>query len=505
MFVRKILRSMFGLDWRSLALLRIGVAAIILADLAICAPHLREFYTDDGILPRVDLVALADPVFCVHLLGGSLWFESLLFVLEAICALLLLVGYRTRLAAPLCWLLLVSRQARNPLLLFGADTVLRVALFWAMFLPLNRRFSLDAASGLAPQPDGPNYLGLATFGAITQFLLIYVMSGLLKTGTTWHVDHSAVYYALALDIYSRPLGQWLNQFDGLTAFLTVATLYLEIYGPVLFILPWGAAWGRLLGFVVFASLQVGFATTMQMGLFAPVMIAFSFMLLPAEFWTWFAEPFGRRVAGSPSFAALRAHLKLLIKPPPSSRPLQSPPPRHLPAFLRRGASFVRDACLLSLSVIMLLYNVDSLPGHRPFLPARLYTLVDTLDLDQYFNMFAPDAQTLDGWFVMRASLRNGRNVDLLTGASPASFTKPASVADAYGDERTASVLIDLTFDDYVQYREDYLRYLARQWNDDHPPAQQIQTLEMIFMEQFNGPDHSKSAPVSDVLWTENYH
>ena len=45
-------RELFGIDTRSLAVFRIGLALAILADLLIKAPDLIAFYTDDGVLPR---------------------------------------------------------------------------------------------------------------------------------------------------------------------------------------------------------------------------------------------------------------------------------------------------------------------------------------------------------------------------------------------------------------------------------------------------------------------
>jgi hypothetical protein len=36
---------------------------------------------------------------------------------------------------------------RNPYILSGGDVLLRVVVFWAMFLPLGDRYSLDAYYG----------------------------------------------------------------------------------------------------------------------------------------------------------------------------------------------------------------------------------------------------------------------------------------------------------------------------------------------------------------------
>ena len=78
----------FAIDFRSLAAFRVGVAGLVLADLALRAADLREHYSEEGVLPRADL--LAHPVgrwlrfFSLHLLGDSVEFQALLFGLAAL-------------------------------------------------------------------------------------------------------------------------------------------------------------------------------------------------------------------------------------------------------------------------------------------------------------------------------------------------------------------------------------------------------------------------------------
>jgi len=102
--VRAVLEALFGVDVRSLALFRCGLAIALLIDLAERARWLRANYTDSGVLPRVLLPARPEAVFpSAHALGGSLWFEALLFALAGAFALMLLVGWRTRAAQIASW------------------------------------------------------------------------------------------------------------------------------------------------------------------------------------------------------------------------------------------------------------------------------------------------------------------------------------------------------------------------------------------------------------------
>ncbi len=488
---------MFGLDWRSLALMRMGLALVILLDLAVSARNLRVFYSDDGVLPVQVVRDNYAPDLTLHLVSGRVSYAALLFGIEAICALMMLVGYRTRLATIGCWLLLLSRQARNPLVLFGADMTEHIALFWAVLLPLNRRYSVDAWLGRVPPAEGSSYLSLTSFGAILQFLLIYIVSGMLKTGDTWRVEHTAVYYALAQEIYARPLGQWLNQFDSITAWLTMATLYLELYGPLLFILPFRRGWGRLLGFAIFGGMQLGFGIFMQMGLFWVAMNAFMLMLLPAEFWTWLAEPLGRWLAKKLGLPKWQQKTKAVpISPLPA------------PAVWRRGLTRVwrvaSAAAVLAIIVFMLLLNYDSLPGHTAVISFNGQKFATDTGLDQRFDMFAPTPETDDGWYVLRGWTKDGQAVNVLTGESPPRFAHPDFVAETYGDERWCSYLLDLAYDDYASYRPYFARYLAREWDESHPGNQQLTSLEIIFMHEVHGPNHSVAGPEPLMLWTENF-
>ena len=55
----------------------------------------------------------------------------------------MLVGYRTKIATCIVWALTVSLQNRNMLIHSGADDLLRMVLFWSLFLPLDRYWSWD--------------------------------------------------------------------------------------------------------------------------------------------------------------------------------------------------------------------------------------------------------------------------------------------------------------------------------------------------------------------------
>ena len=135
----------YGLDLRSIAVLRIGLSYLLLSDLITRSVDLRAHYTDLGILTRERLVDWGQKSsYSLHAFGGDRLSQAALFLVAGAFASMLLVGYRTRLAAFVSWLLLCSLQGRNYIILQGGDDILRVMLFWSMFVPIGARFSVDA-------------------------------------------------------------------------------------------------------------------------------------------------------------------------------------------------------------------------------------------------------------------------------------------------------------------------------------------------------------------------
>ncbi len=515
--LQKIARNMFGLDYRSLALMRIGMALCLLWVVYTNGSNMRAFYTDAGVLSRSDLYQIYGefPGFSLHLADGGTPYIATLFILQLAFALMMLVGYRTRLATIGSYILLLSMQNRHPVLIYGADIVLRVSLFWAMFLPLARRFSMDNLTGRTlPAPNRP-YLGIASIAFILQVCAIYTGGALMKVGSTWQVDHTAVAYALALDVYSRPLGRWLSQFGWITHTLTICTLILEKYGPALFILPVFSKWSRLLAVILFAGLQVGFGLCMVLGYFGPIMITLTFAFLPAFFWERIAAPLRQKLASR--FRRLTASRSTRIaiscrnwlererERTTLGRPLAQPRPIR---YARFALALARDGVLILLLVVMLLWNLGNIPDkdgvfpNQPrHMPAPLLSLGYTIGLNQRWDMFAPNPQNVDGWFVVCGTLRNGQTVDLMSGASPVCFDRPSCVADSYQSQIWMCYLISY-WSDGASNPEAFARYLGTGWNESHSADEQVASIEIDMMYEEIGPGPSRSDTTRTIVWTQ---
>ena len=118
-------RHVFVCDLRSLAVMRMALGCLILIDLGMRARSIRAMYTDDGFFPLsmwqeyvTKFADSADPMsWSLHALHGGVTLQIVLFVIAACAAVMLMVGWKTRIACVVSWVLLVSLQMRNPLIL----------------------------------------------------------------------------------------------------------------------------------------------------------------------------------------------------------------------------------------------------------------------------------------------------------------------------------------------------------------------------------------------------
>ena len=293
MKIMEHLKKVFSLDYRSLALMRIGAGIIIILDLAERVRSLTAHYTDAGVLPRANFLELYNNpwLISVHNMSGTAVFELVLFIIAFLFAVSMLIGYRTTLATAISWFLLVSLQNRNPLVLQGGDGIFRCIMFFAMFLPWGKRWSFDNFLNRQKPAEEKTVFSAGTIAYITQIFLFYFFAGVLKTGAQWH-DGTALYYTLNIDQFATRLGHWLLNFPALLKFLTKSTLVLETYGAIAMVFPLFNQYTRLVAVILFAIFQIGINTSMSIGLFGTISVVITFGLLPSIFWDkvlpWFA-------------------------------------------------------------------------------------------------------------------------------------------------------------------------------------------------------------------------
>lgn len=289
-FLHARLPDWFGIDLRSLALFRAGLGGVLLVFCLNSFGDLLAFYTDWGMVPR-DWAMVVSGAWrvCLHCANGESWFAAFLIAVESLSALALMLGYRTRLASVLSFILHGSLLNRNALPTIGGDTLMMCLLFWAMFLPLAARWSVDAALATNEPPRKNLHLSYASAGLIIQVLSVYFFSAILKNAPVWWPDGTAVYYTMQLDRYASPLGQQLLAFPLLMQALTYFVYFLELLGPLLAFSPWFQRPLRFAVMLCLMGMHTGFIFFMEIGHFPYVSLASNTVLLGGWFWDWAAR------------------------------------------------------------------------------------------------------------------------------------------------------------------------------------------------------------------------
>ena len=269
-------------DLAPLALFRIVFGALLFNWFWQLYPNLVPFFTDEGMLPRRSLLEFYPVRISLLNAVGEWWAVALFWAASLVIAVMVTIGYRTRLACLLAFVALSSFQWRNPLVLDGSDLVFRTIPLWLAVAASGDRFSLDAALRRA-RGDAPSGRGWALPVRLLelQSAWIYLASALEKlAGPTW-LNGTATWYALQLKhTFGRAWADFLVRDPMLVRVQTWGTLIGELVFLPLVFAPIFHTAARLLAIAIAAGLHAGIALFMNVGNFPVVMIAGLILFLP---------------------------------------------------------------------------------------------------------------------------------------------------------------------------------------------------------------------------------
>ncbi|HWZ87666.1 MAG TPA: hypothetical protein VNW92_02415, partial [Polyangiaceae bacterium] len=256
--ISKLFREAYlSVDVRWLGVFRILYGSLLIVDLLRRWVDLRFYYSNDGIMPNH--FALFRPgwrnVFSVFFAFSSFSEVNVAFLLALVCFVVFTLGYRTKLFHALSLLFITSLNARNLFVENGGTIVVNILGLWTLFLPLGRRFSIDAVLGSMRQrhehdsselndrtqpriPSAP-FVSLAVLALLLQWSVIYFFNFVHKSGVGWR-NHTAIYWFLEQNRIVTWLGVWarthlpLAVFKVMTqgALLTEATLSFVLLIPI---------------------------------------------------------------------------------------------------------------------------------------------------------------------------------------------------------------------------------------------------------------------------------
>ena len=454
-FFNQYVFEVFSLDLRSLALFRICLGLILIADLIVRAEHLEDYYTDLGVLPRSFLIDnyLHPCQWSFHLLSGETLIQIILFGVAILFALALIMGYQTRMVTIISWVFLVSLQNRNLMVNDHGDLVLRLLLFWSIFLPLGAKFSVDEIKkGKSFETE---FFSVGTMALILQICFIYWFTVLWKSSALWTKEFSAIYYAFNLDYLSKPLAKFLLNYPTLLKSLTCSTLYIEFYIPFLLFIPRFTKVLRLIVISIFIGLHTSFILCLYLGLFPLISITAWLVLIPSLFWDKiFKLSTIKNLKVRINKLINKINYKLAIKVNNTNYNLKPFLPAELMCSLFLYCIFISNLASLKLSNW----------------PITLNNFSYTFAIKQSWPMFSyTTALQSDGYFVIKGYLDNKKQINLSQNAKQKTIKY-------YENQRQSNFMAYLFHSKWREFNkytkqdlliENYAKYLCYQWNTVH--------------------------------------
>lgn len=298
------------IDPRSLGLFRLGFGLVLIFDLLRRFRYIKEFYSNEGVLPNhnhlFNLRSTGQVWSLLH--AFSTEGESMFgFALILVAYLLFTLGYQTRVFHAVALVALVSLTGRNVLLENAGNYAAIALLAFTFFLPLGSRLSIDAvrasfaardehtARALNDRPlfgqttldaqrlPGWTPTSLAALAVLAQIAIIYLVMALQQKGA-WR-DGTALYYGLNVERWVSRAGASVRHLSPALLSIWTRLLYVAEWGvPVLLVIPAGFRYTRSGAAVLSAFYALTLGILFSFGLYAWTLLAASALLIPTEVW-----------------------------------------------------------------------------------------------------------------------------------------------------------------------------------------------------------------------------
>ena len=370
------------------------------------------WYSDVGMMP-LRLLPRISPTTPTLMSGLSdTGMAIAFFVLWAVVALLLLVGWQTRLMSILNLILLVSVVNRNQLVVTGADGVMQALAFWSIFLPLGRYYALDVRRRLA-EPRPITYAFPVRMLQL-QIALIYILTTIFKLqGQTW-ISGDALYMAMQVKMHTFPLADWMliNVPPSILRVLTYIALLIEGGFSILVFAPVFQPYLRRAGLIAGICLHVGIGIVMNVPNFPLVMIISYLTLLDSERMDWIDQRLHSVKLLTRIFSGRASAVTQEM--PKGCLGLLTAISRGMLNGAYRGlvAGALAAVMLFVIWGNLLANDRLSLQLQTPAMPTVVEANLRVLGLWQSWALFAPDPLSYEGWFGVNGVFPNGETYDL---------------------------------------------------------------------------------------------
>jgi hypothetical protein len=258
-----------------LAVLRIGLAVLLLWQVLALAPRLGDLFGSRGLVSS-HVTDTLTPVAAPRLAWASKVSANLglnegcalhlVFALHLIAVVGMMVGCYTRLSVCLAWLTNLAFMTSGYMNVYGADEFLNIALFYCLFFPVHGAFAIDQL--WTRRPVSADACRLARRVLQLHLVIVYVTSGIDKgMGIQWWNGESIWRALTRTDMGQFNVG-WLSRAPWLAMTIGWSTLVLEAgYGI-------GVCFSKVrrLWVVGIVFMHVGIALALGLVFFASVMI-----------------------------------------------------------------------------------------------------------------------------------------------------------------------------------------------------------------------------------------
>jgi hypothetical protein len=435
---------MFKLDLRSVALFRQLLALVGMVDLALRAGAIHDFYSDQGVAPRVLAMTLTEK-WSLHFISGSPYFQWVLFLIHGFFLYSLWVGWKPKLSSFFVWGLTLSMHARLEIINDGGDSIYRHLLFWSILLPADGHFRV-----LAFEPVKRviyRFRSISSIGFFWLAVSIYTFSGYSKILSPLWVGKIGVLNGLWADAYVSDFGQKVRTIGMRPLqFLNDLTVYLELLGVWLLLVPDQFEIAnrrvnqvfsglRYLVILSFLGLHAAIVAQFSLGTFPWICMAMWTVFLPSGFWERFPlMPLMRHLFPNHAYASVSR---------PSSLRLES----GFSWFESKGGGeslklllgrFGEIVAVVSV-VIGILWNLNTADGKRFPIPQWARVLTLQLGMEQGWNLFIYSENTMS-WLSIVGKFSDGSIRELwYVKDLPSVKSRPPRVAALYPSQRWREV------------------------------------------------------------------
>lgn len=264
----------------AMAIYRIALGTLVIVWAVALAPDVLHFFGPD----MLGRPAAGRGMWTVLGSDPSAELTVGVYVALLVAAVAVVVGYRTRLAALVMFVVLVSFSRRDPWVYNSGDAMLRILAFYLLLMPAGQAYSLDARRRhgdwrfVARRAPWPLWL------VRVQVAVIYIATALAKMrGSTW-AEGTAVGTALRIEDLQRfPVPAFVTESLVIVNLLTFLTLAFEMVAGVLI---WPRATRRYV-IVAGIALHLGIEYALQVGPFSwAILVAYLAFASPEVIEGW---------------------------------------------------------------------------------------------------------------------------------------------------------------------------------------------------------------------------